>query len=94
MSTPDKITPEEFRDAIVDYLYDEMDASTRGAFERTMQGSDELRREVDELTRTLRISRRALQVAAAETPPSRVRRNVLAAAAAAEESGEAATPGS
>ena len=75
---PDRF--ESLRVHLVDYLYNEADASTKQAIESAMAESESFSAEVDALARTLRISRRALAVASSPAP-SRVRSAVLAAAA-------------
>ena len=69
MTDASQMTPDEFRAHIVDYLYDELEGPARAAFESTMRDSEALRREVEQLARTLRLSRRK-RAAGARRPPS------------------------
>src|SRR4051812_35216023 len=73
---------EQFRERMVDYLYQELTGDELRAFEAYLSESAEARRELSALQSTLHIARQGLAQAAAEEPPTRVRAAVLAAAQA------------
>jgi hypothetical protein len=71
------LSREQFKDQMVDYLYGELAAEERAAFEASVAQSEELRRELASMQGTLRSARAGLQ-SLAEEAPARVRQNVLA----------------
>jgi hypothetical protein len=73
---------EQFRERMVDYLYEELTGDELSAFEAYLSESAEARRELSALQSTLRIAREALAQGSAEEPPARVRAALLEAAQA------------
>jgi hypothetical protein len=73
---------EQFRERMIDYLYEELTGDDLRAFEAYLRESAEARRELSALQSTLRIAREGLVQGVAEEPPARVRGAVLAAAQA------------
>lgn len=73
------LTRQQFREQLIDYVYDQLAAPDRAAFEACLAESDEYRRELGELRSTLQLAREGL-AALEEDPPARVKRAVLAAA--------------
>jgi hypothetical protein len=71
---------EQFRERMIDYLYEELSGDELRAFEDYLRESAEARRELSALQSTLRIAREGLAQGVAEAPPARVREAVLAAA--------------
>jgi hypothetical protein len=68
---------------LVDYLYGELAADARAAFETHVQGCENCRREVTALDRARTTARTALRGALDQPAPAQVRSRVLEAAAAA-----------
>jgi hypothetical protein len=73
---------EQFRERMIDYLYEELTGDELRAFEAYLRESAEARHELSALQSTLRIAREGLVQGIAEEPPARVRGAVLAAAQA------------
>ena len=70
------------RDHMLEYLYGELNAEERAAFEAQLARSETDRRELAALRTMLEISRKALALESDPPPPARVRHQLLAAAAA------------
>jgi hypothetical protein len=71
---------EQFRERMIDYLYEQLTGEELRAFEAYLRESAEARRELSALQSTLRSAREGLAQGVAEQPPARVRGAVLAAA--------------
>jgi hypothetical protein len=76
------MTCAEIKDRTIDYLYGELPAGARAAFEQHLAGCDSCRAEVGSLQGTLQQARAAVKMTD-EAPPARVRVAVLEAARAA-----------
>jgi len=85
------LTLEQFRERMVDYLYEMLEGEELRAFEAYLGESAEARRELASLQRTLRSAREGLAQHVDAAPPARVRVAVLAAAQAHAASRQLAT---
>ncbi|MET0283644.1 MAG: hypothetical protein ABW352_04220 [Polyangiales bacterium] len=70
------MSEEQFREQLVDYLYDELDQAQRAAFEAELASSTERRAELEAMRATLRSARTGLS-ALDEEPPARLRGAIL-----------------
>jgi len=70
-------TREQFREHVVDYLYDELSDLDRTEFERCLTGSEECRRELWQLQQTV-LTARARLAADTRPAPRHVREHILA----------------
>lgn len=77
------LTPEQFQERLVDYLYGELSGDDLASFEASLASSEARRRELASMQKTLGLTRRALAGPLASEPPARVRSAVLQAAEAA-----------
>jgi hypothetical protein len=76
-----RLSREEFREHLIDYLYGQLEATQRESFEACLAESADCRQELAELEQTLDHARSGLALLD-EAPPARARQAVLALAAA------------
>jgi hypothetical protein len=76
------LSEEQFRERLVDYLYEELAGEELQAFEAYLRESAAARRELAQLQATLRTARQGIAESSEDEPPARVRHALLAAAEA------------